>query len=106
MKWLQENLPVILLVIGLFIGYAELRLPVMVEQEMNERGLVETGTVAAMQDDMDKLEETHAEDTAEWKRRVELWLDSGRLTGVNKKTPATGTTRRGFYYQQWLGRSS
>lgn len=75
MNWLKENLPVIILVIGLFIGYAELRLPTMVSQEMDKRGLVKTGDVDAIRAELVDLKETHNKDTDEWKRRVERIVD-------------------------------
>jgi uncharacterized membrane-anchored protein YhcB (DUF1043 family) len=75
MKWLQDNLPVIILVVGLFIGYAELRLPSMVKSEMDQRGLVDTGDFAAVQEDVEEQKEVHEKDTEEWKRRVEKIVD-------------------------------
>ena len=75
MNWLKDNLPVILLVIGLFIGYAELRLPSMVDAEMERRGLVQAGDVDSIRDELVALKDIHNRDTDEWKRRVERIVD-------------------------------
>lgn len=75
MTWLKDNLPVIVLVVGLFVGYAELRLPNMVSSEMDKRGLVRTGDVDAVKDEVRELKDVHAADTAEWKRRIERIVD-------------------------------
>lgn len=62
-------------VIGFFIGYAELRLPAMVDKEMEKRGLVSTGDMKQVQDDLVEQKEVHNKDTEEWKRRVEKIVD-------------------------------
>lgn len=75
MNWIKDNFAVIALVIGLFVGYAELRLPTMVSAEMDKRGLVKAGDVAAIKDDLKDLETLHSADTDEWKRRIEKIVD-------------------------------
>ena len=71
MNWLKENLPLIILVVGMFIGYAELRLPSMVDEAMEARGLVPKGDFQKVEEALLELKETHGKDTEEWKRRVE-----------------------------------
>lgn len=61
MNWLKENLPVIILVVGLFVGYAELRLPTMVQAEMLRQGLVTNSSITSLQKDIKHLEGAFAD---------------------------------------------
>jgi hypothetical protein len=78
MSFIKENggpMVVGAAVLATLIGYIELRAPQMVSAEMDKRGLVQTGAVASIKEDVEDLQATHAEDTAEWKRRVEKIVD-------------------------------
>ena len=75
MNWVKENLPVVILVVGLFVGYAELRLPGMVETEMNKRGLAKSGDIAALQDKIEEQKVVHKEDRDRIDSKVERIVD-------------------------------
>lgn len=78
MNFIKDNggpLVIGAIVIGFFIGYAELRLPTMVDEEMNSRGLVSTGDFEQAKKDIKDQSDEHDEDTAEWKRRIEKVID-------------------------------
>lgn len=75
MNWLKENLPVIILVIGLFIGYAELRLPGMVAEEMNKRGLARSGDIASLREDLDEQKVVHKDDRDRMDGKIERIVD-------------------------------
>lgn len=75
MNWLKENLGVIILVIGLFVGYAELRLPQMVKAEMDSRGLAETGDIAQLKEDLEDQKTVHKEDRDRMDGKIERIVD-------------------------------
>jgi hypothetical protein len=78
MNFIKDNggpLVVGAVVIGFFIGYAELRLPRMVDEEMDSRGLISTGDFDQVRKDVEAQGVEHDEDTAEWKRRIEKVVD-------------------------------
>lgn len=82
MSWLKDNLPVIILVIGLFIGYAELRLPSMVADEMAKRGLVTNGELESIHGKIDAVDEklseqkqTHKDDRDRMDGKIERIVD-------------------------------
>ena len=58
-------------ILAIFVGYAELRLPGLVDAEMNSRGLVSTGDFERAKEDIKEQKAKHDADTEEWKRRIE-----------------------------------
>lgn len=71
MNWLKENLPVILLGIGLFIGYVELRLPPMVANEMAKQGLASNSAVSDLREDLAEQKVIHKEDRDRMDGKIE-----------------------------------
>lgn len=75
MNWIKENLPVIVLVMGMFIGYAELRLPGMVAEEMDRRGLAQTGDISSLKEDLEDQKVVHKEDRDRMDGKIERIVD-------------------------------
>ena len=75
MSWLKENLPVIILVVGLFIGYAELRLPSMVADEMAKQGLASDSAVSDLKEDLAEQKVVHKEDRDRMDGKIERIVD-------------------------------
>lgn len=75
MKWIKDNLPVIILVVGLFIGYAELRLPSMVSAEMANQGLASNSKVADLEKDLEDQKVVHKDDRDRMDDKIERIID-------------------------------
>lgn len=78
MNFIKENggpLVVGAVVIGFFVGYAELRLPAMVDEEMDSRGLISSGDFAALQDDLADQKVVHKEDRDRMDSKIERIID-------------------------------
>lgn len=71
MNWIKDNMGVIILVIGLFVGYAELRLPAMVSSELSSRGLVSTDKITEIEKDIADQKEVHKEDRDRMDGKIE-----------------------------------
>jgi len=62
-------------VLALVAGYMELRAPVLISNELSERGLVSTDKVAAMEQDIADQKETHNRDSERMDSKIERIVD-------------------------------
>ena len=78
MNFIKENggpLVVGAVMLGAFIGYAELRIPAMVDAEMDGRGLVSVGDFDQVKKDLDEQKETHNRDADRMDSKIERIVD-------------------------------
>ena len=73
--WIKENWAVVVIVVGMFVGYAELRLPSMVSAEMAKQGLASDSAVSDLKDDLDEQKEVHKDDRDRMDSKIERIVD-------------------------------
>lgn len=78
MSFLKDNGGVIgvgIIIISFIVGYSELRLPNMIDQELSSRGLVSTDKITEIEKDITEQKETHKDDRDRLDGKIERIVD-------------------------------